>query len=955
MKHGSYLLFFLLFALGTARGQTITWTAATNPHVVSGTYTVPAGQTLVMEAGVIVNINSNSTLQVNGQLIGNGTAASRITINGAVNFSSLVNVSGTSNLAFTNVRAQVRPYQNGVLLFSDCNFSNNGTIFNNAVQSAGRAPYLQFDRCAFQGNGTNQSSSLYLAYATVVLRNTSFTNGAYCSVYPGYLYLDQVSSDRSSNFGLALGSDGDLYLNNITVTNAAHPGLQLAGDTRNGTNVLIGPNVTLTGNEFPVHLTIAGLYPGSVVPATGNLFNFIHVSDYAGDGGLWPKLAIPYYSDDAPLSVDNGLRIFPGVTVKMAAGSYFSDSGFGNGVRAFGTKDQPILFERADPAQAWSQLHADRTEGGRLRHTIVRGNSGGVNGGQWRLENCVLQSNALGTTGTALVSGTQYLANTIGHDTGANGSLNGGANPNTFDGNGTGVNYSPDARNSWWGSPTGPRIPSNPSGTGDSIANSATPYQPFLTARPDYSDAPPEVVLLRPSFQLDQGSKVMLRWNASDDGAIASQRILFSPVGNVPSAFQTVATLPGDQRSYEWTVPNIGFTVNGNNAFIKVIAVDNTGKESFDEAEIILPTNDIVGTVTFGFAAGQTFTPGEFLQNVYTVANLDPNAIRVEYYLEDVRGESRKLFGRGINNEGLPFYSTDTARFVVAYGGTTNRRKYFYSPFFKIRPDARVNDAPPSVTLTSPQPGQPIPANTVIPIAWNASDDEGLRSFDLIASYDAGRTWQPIVKDLPGTARNYDWLTAPGTGFATGVRVKVIAKDWRFQSSSDGTDRITAVSRKTHGGSGVFDLDLPLSGSTGVECRSGGASENYQVVVTFPSAVTANNARVLSGNGTVASFSTAGAQVTVDLSNVVNGQRMMLAINAAETGASAADVVVPMAFLVADVNGNGSVNASDISQTKSFSGQMLDATNFRADVNVSGSINASDIGQVKAMAGTALP
>src|SRR5947199_286670 len=30
-----------------------------------------------------------------------------------------------------------------------------------------------------------------------------------------------------------------------------------------------------------------------------------------------------------------------------------------------------------------------------------------------------------------------------------------------------------------------------------------------------------------------------------------------------------------------------------------------------------------------------------------------------------------------------------------------------------------------------------------------------------------------------------------------------------------------AVSRKTHGGAGVFDVNLPLSGLAGIECRSG--------------------------------------------------------------------------------------------------------------------------------------
>src|SRR5262245_28838777 len=64
MKTIKCLLLLSFFGAATAFGQTITWTAATNPHIVNGTYTVPAGQTLVMEPGVIVQIQPNSTLLV---------------------------------------------------------------------------------------------------------------------------------------------------------------------------------------------------------------------------------------------------------------------------------------------------------------------------------------------------------------------------------------------------------------------------------------------------------------------------------------------------------------------------------------------------------------------------------------------------------------------------------------------------------------------------------------------------------------------------------------------------------------------------------------------------------------------------------------------------------------------------------------------------------------------------
>jgi hypothetical protein len=954
----------LAFA-GSINAQTITWTAATNPHVVSGTYVVPAGQTLVMEPGVIVNIQSNSKLQVDGQLIGNGTAASRIQITSAWGPQSSLDVRGTADLKFTDIHTLVIPNTNGVLLFADCRFlPGGGYVYNGSIlqQADSRAPYLQFDRCAFQGDTTTTSASLYVIYATVVVRNTSFTNGSFFNVPSGYLFVDNVTSDHSSEAGMTLGSDSDLFLNNITVTNAAHEGLRLDGDTRNGTNVLIGSNVTLQNNEYPIHLTIAGLYPASVIPSTGNLKNQIHASQFAGVHGLWPKFAIPYYVDGSPLTVGNGLHISPGVLVKMAPFSYINDIGFGDGVRAFGTKAEPIIFERADPAQGWYDLHADRTEGGRLRHTIVRGNTDGVNGGRWRLENCIIQSNGIGTSGGALVSGTQYLSNTIGQNAGDAGSVNGGTNPNSFEGNGTGVNYSPDARNSWWGSPTGPMVSSNPGGTGDRIGSVQTPYQPFLTSRPDYNDAPPEVVLMRPAFQVLRGSKITLRWSSTDDVGVVSHKILYSLIGNLPSSFQTIATLPGNQHTYEFTVPG-GST---SNPFVKVVAVDTTGKESFDEWEVVVPTNDIAGNVTFNISAGETMLAGQMREPIYTKEGIDPYLTEVEFYLEEVKGETRKMFGRG--RGGVPFQSSDTMRFVVAFGDTGDHRKYWYSPFFKIRPDSRLNDAPPTIALVSPAAGSSFAPGGVVPVSWTASDDEGLRAFDIVASYDAGRTWNPIARGLPGSARSFDWDTAPGSGYGD-VRLMVIARDWRFQSSSDGATRSfsisgsgpavpgSVVSRKAHGTAGTFDINLPLSGNAGIESRSGGANNDYQVVFNFPSAVTVGGATVTPEAGKTGamvggpSVSADGKTVTLNLTNVSDVQTLTVTLNGVSNGSGSTNIAVRMSVIVGDANGNGAVTASDIGLTKAQSGQAVTSANFRADVVANGNINASDLALVKSRSG----
>ena len=172
----------------------------------------------------------------------------------------------------------------------------------------------------------------------------------------------------------------------------------------------------------------------------------------------------------------------------------------------------------------------------------------------------------------------------------------------------------------------------------------------------------------------------------------------------------------------------------------------------------------------------------------------------------------------------------------------------------------------------------------------------------------------------------------------------------------------SVVSRKTHGGAGDFDVALPLSGTPGIECRSGGATSDYTVVVTFGNNVTVNGnpqAQVTVGNGCVGTggvcngnVSISGNAVTIPLTNVANAQTLNVTLNSVN---GASNVTIPMSVLVGDENANGAVNASDVSQTKARIGQTLDATNFRSDVNANGSINATDVGLIKANVGTGLP
>ena len=165
---------------------------------------------------------------------------------------------------------------------------------------------------------------------------------------------------------------------------------------------------------------------------------------------------------------------------------------------------------------------------------------------------------------------------------------------------------------------------------------------------------------------------------------------------------------------------------------------------------------------------------------------------------------------------------------------------------------------------------------------------------------------------------------------------------------------LTAVSRKMHGSS-MFDISLPLTGTAGVECRTGGVNGDHQVIMTFPSPVTVTSASVTTGIGSVSGYTISGSQVTVNLTGVSNAQRIVLTLFGVSDGTNTSNVSIPMGVLLGDTSGNGAVSSTDVSQTKLQSGQAVSASNFREDVVVNGSINSSDVSTVKLKSGTALP
>ena len=158
---------------------------------------------------------------------------------------------------------------------------------------------------------------------------------------------------------------------------------------------------------------------------------------------------------------------------------------------------------------------------------------------------------------------------------------------------------------------------------------------------------------------------------------------------------------------------------------------------------------------------------------------------------------------------------------------------------------------------------------------------------------------------------------------------------------------VSAVSRKTHGAAGDFDVELPLSGSPGVECRDGGGA--YTFAITFTNTMMSGDAAVTGGTGTVQGTPViAGNTMTVELAGVTNVQTLTVTLsNLSDTfGQTLPDTSLNAIMLIGDTTGNQVVNASDVSQIKAAVGATVDGSNFRADLNINGIISSTDVAEV---------
>ncbi len=173
----------------------------------------------------------------------------------------------------------------------------------------------------------------------------------------------------------------------------------------------------------------------------------------------------------------------------------------------------------------------------------------------------------------------------------------------------------------------------------------------------------------------------------------------------------------------------------------------------------------------------------------------------------------------------------------------------------------------------------------------------------------------------------------------------------RVAPSTSALNLVSAASRLTHGPAGTFDVNMPLTGISGVECRS---ATTYNAVFTFDAPVTSGEVTVTGGTATVGAITFSGNSMTAQLTGVTAAEVVTLHTqNINGDGQPHGDV--QFGFLVGDPDANRVVAKPDQRLVQGQLNQPVTSANFREDLNADGRIKNADVNLVKANRGHSIP
>jgi len=219
----------------------------------------------------------------------------------------------------------------------------------------------------------------------------------------------------------------------------------------------------------------------------------------------------------------------------------------------------------------------------------------------------------------------------------------------------------------------------------------------------------------------------------------------------------------------------------------------------------------------------------------------------------------------------------------------------------------------------------------------------------LYHTVNSGGTWTRSF--VPADFLNNVYATSTNNIWTSGYAGAVL----HMGSGQGSFQLLSTVSRQRHRNAGSFDINLPLTGEPGVECRN--SNGKYSLVFNFTNNVVSGNVDVTSGTATAGAPVFSGTTMTVPLSGVADVQKVTLTLSDVTNDSSEVlpTTAVSMNVLVGDVTGDKKVDTSDVNLTRGQVGMVVTTSNFREDVRPDGAITSVDVKQVRANLGHTVP
>jgi len=292
--------------------QTGLWSLAGSPYVVTGDVTVPDGETLSIEAGVVVRFTQYRYLHIYGTLVANGVSANHIT--------------------FTSNQGTPTPGYWRSLNFND---ADAGCILN---------------YCDVSYGGYGSQGNVYIASSgtNVTISNSTVSNGSYYGINCYSTSSPAISSctiQNNASYGIyCQNSNCKPTITDCTINNNGSYAIRVYADSVEA----------ITGA-----MSISGNNPNAIQINGGN------VDGFGDDAATWLNHSVPYVFSSAVTVPDTKtLTLEVGNTLKFGTNQQFYIYGT---LVADGTPADHITFTSAQASPAagdWRYIYFQTPEPG---------------------------------------------------------------------------------------------------------------------------------------------------------------------------------------------------------------------------------------------------------------------------------------------------------------------------------------------------------------------------------------------------------------------------------------------------------------------------------------------------------------------------------------------------------------------------------------------------------------